>query len=158
MTTKKVTALTALTVPAVGDVLLVIDISEPLTVDQTKKISMTNLGKIMPTLLGLVDVGYATVTAKGKSGAGTVTFDFSVSNIQSVRLTGNCTFAFTDPAVTECGLTIYLLGDGTLRDPTVDGDGDADWADNAEPDAWGSTNNAIVGIMFLRYNSSLTPS
>jgi len=37
------------------------------------------------------------VNAKGNSGTGTVTFNWNDANIQSVTLTGNCTFAFSNP-------------------------------------------------------------
>ena len=49
---------------------------------------------------------------KGNSGAGTITFNWDNGNIQSVTLTGNCTFAFSNP---KSGASYQLLitQDGT---------------------------------------------
>ena len=114
MPTKKVSELVALTAPAVGDLLLVIDISEPLDVDKAKGIAFTNLGKVIPELIGLVKVGFASLYDNGASGA-TKTIDWLANgNLQEVELTGNCTFTFTAPSK-PCHLTLLLEGDGTAR-------------------------------------------
>jgi hypothetical protein len=49
---------------------------------------------------GNVSIGsqiHTPVQSKGNSGTGTVTFNWNDSNIQTVTLTGNCTFAFSNP-------------------------------------------------------------
>lgn len=90
----------------------------------------------------------------GDSGT-TETIDWNECNIQKVRLTGNVTFTFTAPAG-PCGLTLYLIGDGTVRTTTFPAT--AEFLDDSEPVAWGSTNNEVVGIISLRYDSSMTPN
>ena len=54
---------------------------------------------------------YSTLNAVGSSGT-TKTVDFSAANVQSVTLTGNCTFTFTNPA-SGSGYVLILLQDGT---------------------------------------------
>jgi len=55
---------------------------------------------------------YSPVNAKGNSGSGTVTFNWNDSNIQSVTLTGNCTFAFSNPQ-SGASYQIIVSQDGT---------------------------------------------
>ena len=65
MATKKTTALVELTTPAVGDVFMIVDISEALDVDKNKKIAITNIGNMIPTLANLKNVGFAEVYDAG---------------------------------------------------------------------------------------------
>ena len=112
MATKKVSELVALTTPAVGDLLYVIDISEALDVDKAKKITMTNLGNVLPSLLGLKNVGFDAVYDAGNSGAAT-TIDWATNgNLQKVTLTANCTFTFTAPSKPG-GQRLIVIGNGT---------------------------------------------
>jgi hypothetical protein len=55
---------------------------------------------------------YTPVNAKGNSGTGTVTFSWNDGNIQSVTLTGNCTFAFSNPQ-SGASYQIIITQDGT---------------------------------------------
>jgi hypothetical protein len=55
---------------------------------------------------------YSPVNAKGNSGTGTVTFNWNDANIQSVTLTGNCTFAFSNPQ-SGASYQIIITQDGT---------------------------------------------
>jgi len=55
---------------------------------------------------------YSPVNAKGNSGTGTVTFNWNDGNQQSVTLTGNCTFAFSNPQ-SGASYFIYVTQDGT---------------------------------------------
>jgi hypothetical protein len=55
---------------------------------------------------------YSPVNAKGNSGSGTVTFNWNDSNIQSVTLTGSCTFAFSNPQ-SGASYQIIVSQDGT---------------------------------------------
>ena len=62
-----------------------------------------------------------TIKAKGNSGTGTVTFNWEDGNYQTVTLTGNPTFAFSNwPGSGEAGLmTIRAIQDATgTRVPT----------------------------------------
>lgn len=105
-------------------------------------------------LHNMKQVDFQDTHANGNSGANK-TINWNNCNIQSVKLTANCTFAFTAPAG-PCGLTLYLLGDGSVR--TTAYPGSADWLDDGEPGAWGATNNEIVGVVSLRYDAAMTPN
>ncbi len=157
MTTKKITDLVELTLPAVGDVMVVTDISEPLTVDQSKKISMTNLGKVLPTLTGLLLVGFSTVHDNGESGA-SKTIDWNNSNRQIIQMTADsCDLTYTDPPQ-ACSLVLTLIGDGTPRaNIDADHDADAEWVDDGEASGYGSTDDEIIGIVLLEFNPATTP-
>lgn len=114
MATKKVTALVELTTPAVGDLFMIVDISEALDVDKNKKIAITNIGNLIPTLANLINVGFASVFDNGNSGAAK-TIDWATNgNLQKVTLTDDCTFTFTAPAKPG-HQTLILIGDGTIR-------------------------------------------
>jgi hypothetical protein len=49
---------------------------------------------------------YSPANSKSNSGTGTVTFDWNDGNIQTVTLTGNCTFAFSNP---ESGASYQII-------------------------------------------------
>jgi hypothetical protein len=156
MATTKVTVLSELTTPAVGDLLLVIDISEAMPADQAKKITTSNLGKALDVLSNLKNVSYAGTYANGDSGAAKTIDWATYGNFQSLRLTGDVSLSFTDPAG-SCHLTLILIGDGTARTPDGDFDADAEWAANAEPDEYGSTDGEIVGVMNIVFDPDQTP-
>jgi len=114
MATKKVTALVELTDPAVGDFFMIIDISEALDVDKNKKIAVTNVGNMIPTLLNLKNVGFGEVYDAGNSGAAKTINWATNGNLQKVVLTDDCTFTFTAPSKPG-GQRLILIGDGTPR-------------------------------------------
>lgn len=155
-TPKKISLLVELQAPAVGDLFAIVDISEAFDADKTKKITAAYLGTILPQLTGLVGAGFSTVTDLGSSGGGTVTVDWTIGNIFKVKMTGNFDLAMTDPAISMGG-TIYLIGDGSLRDPVLDDDADVVWVEGGNPYIWGSTNNEVVGIVSVRINPNETP-
>ena len=105
-------------------------------------------------LHNMKQVDFQDTHANSDSGAA-ITINWNECNIQSVRLTANCTFTFTAPAG-PCGLTLYLLGDATVRTTTFPAT--AEFLDGSEPGAWGGTNNEIVGVVSLRYDSAMTPN
>ena len=114
MATKKVTDLVELTTPAVGDLFMIVDISEALDVDKNKKIAITNIGNLIPELANLINVGFASIHDNGNSGAAK-TIDWATNgNLQKVTLTGDCTFTFTAPDKPG-HQTLIMLGDGTPR-------------------------------------------
>lgn len=157
MATKPIGNLVELETPAVGDLLAVVDISEAFDADKTKRITTVNLGTILTVIQNLVNTGYSVVFDNGSSGASD-TIDWTEGNVQKIKITGNaCDLSYTDPAV-ACHLTLFLIGDGTLR-TNVDADHDADceWADYGEPDAFGDTNNEVIGILKYIFNPDLTP-
>lgn len=91
--------------------------------------------------------------------SGTVkTIDWNEGNKQKLQITGNaCDLSQTDPAG-ACALELRLIGDGTLRtNIDADHDDDCGWADGAEPDAYGSANNVVIGTLFFTYDPSSTP-
>ena len=153
--TKKTTALDELTTPAVGDVLMIVDISEPLDVDKNKKITTVSLGTILTTLSNLIEVGFATTNNIGDSGAAK-TVDWTLGNRQRIRLTGNVDLSLTDPAK-ACALTLELIGDGTARTPVADFDADCEWATDGEPPGYGDTNNEVVGLLHFNFDPDTTP-
>lgn len=55
---------------------------------------------------------YSPVNAKGNSGSGTITFNWNDSNIQSITLTDDCTFAFSNPQ-SGGSYQIIVTQDGT---------------------------------------------
>lgn len=102
-------------------------------------------------------VDYYGLYDNGESGV-SKTIDWNNSNKQKIQVTGAaCDLSYTDPPG-PCSLTLWLIGDGTLR-ANIDADHDADceWADNGEPDAYGSTDDEVIGILFYEFDPSLTP-
>lgn len=146
MATKKVTELVALTTPAVGDVLYIIDISEALDVDKAKKITMTNLGNILPTLLGLKNVGFGEVYNAGNSGAAKTINWATNGNLQKVVLTDDCTFTFTAPSKPG-GQRLILEGDGTARSLTWPAT--VIWVGLVGEPTWNGTNGNKNAASFL---------
>jgi hypothetical protein len=69
---------------------------------------------------------YSIANAKGNSGTGTVTFNWDDGNVQTVTLTGNCTFAFSNPK-SGASYQIIITQDGTgsrtITWPTVHWEG-----------------------------------
>lgn len=98
-------------------------------------------------------VGFKEVYDNEDSGAA-ATIDWNNGNKQQIRLTGDCAFTFTDLDF-PCGVTLYLLGDGSARAPTWDGD--VTFVDDGEADSLGSTNNEVVGIFTADFAPDLTP-
>lgn len=86
------------------------------------------------------------------------TINWNNGNKQKLQVTGNaCDLSYTDP-VGACSLTLYLIGNGTLyTNIDADHDSDCEWADDAEPAAYGSTSGQVIGILFYEFESSLTP-
>jgi len=85
------------------------------------------------------------------------TIDWNNGNKQKLQITGNaCDLSYTDPAG-ACALELRLIGDGTLRtNIDADHDGDCTWADDGEPDAYGSTDDRIIGILFYSFDPNAT--
>lgn len=74
-----------------------------------------NTARLTITAGGNIEIAnqiYNPVNAKGNSGTGTVTFNWNDSNIQTVTLTGNCTFAFSNPQ-SGASYQIIITQDGT---------------------------------------------
>lgn len=146
MATKKISNLVELTAPAIGDLLLVVDISEALDVDKNKKITLSNMGKAFDVFANLKKVSYGSLYDAGNSGTAK-TIDWATNgNIQKVTLTGDCTFSFTAPAG-PCHLTLILEGDGTAR--TLTWPATVIWLTPGEP-AWSGTSGDknIVSLFY----------
>jgi hypothetical protein len=86
---------------------------------------------------------------KGNSGTGTVTFNWDDSNIQSVTLTGNCTFAFSNP-LSGASYQIIITQDGTggrtITWPTIH------WQGKSVPSLTGTANSK--DIVTLTYDGA----
>jgi hypothetical protein len=101
---------------------------------------------------GNVEAGgqfYSPSNAKGSSGAGTVTFNWNDGNIQTVTLTGNCTFAFSNPQ-SGASYQIIITQDGTgsrtINFPTIH------WVDKTIPALTGTANSK--DIVTLTYDGT----
>ena len=99
-----------------------------------------------------VEIGtqiYSPSNSKGNSGSGTVTFNWNDSNIQTVTLTGNCTFAFSNPQ-SGGSYQIVITQDGTggrtITWPTVY------WQNKTTPLLSNSANT--VDVITLLYDGS----
>jgi hypothetical protein len=92
---------------------------------------------------------YSPVNAKGNSGTGTVTFNWNDGNIQSVTLTGNCTFAFSNPQ-SGASYQIVIIQDGTggrtITWPTIH------WEGRTVPTLTGTLNSK--DIVTLTYDGT----
>jgi hypothetical protein len=92
---------------------------------------------------------YSPVNAKGNSGTGTVTFNWNDGNIQTVTLTGNCTFAFSNPQ-SGASYQIVITQDGTggrtITWPTIH------WEGKTVPSLTGTINS--VDVVTLSYDGS----
>jgi hypothetical protein len=89
------------------------------------------------------------VNAKGNSGAATVTFNWNDANIQTVTLTGNSTFAFSNPvsgASYQIVITQDATGNRTITWPTIH------WEGKAVPALTGTANS--VDIVTLTYDGA----
>jgi hypothetical protein len=89
------------------------------------------------------------VNAKGNSGTGTVTFSWNDANIQTVTLTGNCTFAFSNPtsgASYQIIITQDSTGGRTITWPTIH------WEGKTVPSLTGTANS--VDVVTLTYDGS----
>lgn len=92
---------------------------------------------------------FSPVNSKGSSGTGTVTFNWNDANIQSVTLTGSCTFAFSNPqsgASYQIVITQNATGGFTITWPTIH------WANKTIPSLTGTANS--VDIVTLTYDGS----
>jgi hypothetical protein len=92
---------------------------------------------------------HSTVNAKGNSGTGTVTFSWNDANIQSVTLTGNCTFAFSNPlsgASYQIIITQDATGGRTITFPTIR------WEGGTVPSLTGTANSQ--DIVTLTYDGT----
>lgn len=89
------------------------------------------------------------VNAKGNSGTGTVTFNWNDANIQSVTLTGSCTFAFSNPT-SGATYQIIITQDGTggraITFPTIH------WESKLAPSLTGTANSK--DIVTLTYDGT----
>jgi hypothetical protein len=87
--------------------------------------------------------------SKGNSGSGTVTFNWDDSNIQTVTLTGNCTFAFSNPK-SGASYQIVITQDGTggrtITWPTIH------WQNKTTPLLSNSANT--VDVITLLYDGA----
>jgi hypothetical protein len=99
---------------------------------------------------------FSPVNAKGNSGTGTVTFNWNDGNIQSVTLTGNCTFAFSNPQ-SGASYQIIITQDGTggrtITWPTIH------WEGKTTPSLTGTLNSKdIVTLTYdgTNYNGVLS--
>jgi hypothetical protein len=92
---------------------------------------------------------YSPVNSKGNSGTGTVTFNWNDGNIQTVTLTGNCTFAFSNPQ-SGASYQIVITQDGTggrtITWPTVH------WQNKTTPLLSNSANT--VDVITLLYDGA----
>jgi len=92
---------------------------------------------------------YSPSNSKGNSGSGTVTFNWNDSNIQTVTLTGNCTFAFSNPQ-SGGSYQIVITQDGTggrtITWPTVY------WQNKTTPLLSNSANT--IDVITLLYDGS----
>jgi hypothetical protein len=96
---------------------------------------------------------YSPINAKGNSGTGTVTFNWNDGNIQTVTLTGNCTFAFSNPQ-SGASYQIIITQDGTggrtITWPTIH------WEGRTVPTLTGTLNSKdIVTVTYdgTNYNA-----
>ena len=92
---------------------------------------------------------YSPSNSKGNSGSGTVTFNWNDSNIQTVTLTGNCTFAFSNPqsgGSYQIVITQDDTGGRTITWPTVY------WQNKTTPLLSNSANT--VDVITLLYDGS----
>ena len=110
---------------------------------------------------GNVEMGgqiHSTVTAKGNSGAGTLTFNWNEGNVQSLVLIGNPDFFFTNPtsgAVYQIIITQDATGGRTVTWPTIY------WKDKTVPSLTGTPSSRdIVTLTYdgTNYNAVLTPN
>lgn len=87
--------------------------------------------------------------AKGNSGTGTVTFNWNDGNIQTVTLTGSCTFAFSNPT-SGASYQIVITQNGTggfsITWPTIH------WEGKTVPSLTGTANS--VDVVTLTYDGS----
>lgn len=91
---------------------------------------------------------YSPAVAKGNSGTA-VTFNWNDGNIQTVTLTGNATFTFSNPqsgASYQIIITQDATGGRTITFPTVK------WEGGAAPSLTGTANS--IDIVTLTYNGS----
>jgi len=96
------------------------------------------------TTSGNIEIGgqaYSPVNAKGNSGTGTVTFNWNDGNIQTVTLTGSCTFAFSNPQ-SGASYQIIITQDGTggrtITWPTIH------WESKSVPSLTGTANSKDI--------------
>ena len=99
----KISSLAGLSLPAAGDLLLIIDVSEAVDVDKTKSITFANIG----TYVNLaVEVEKSAAHTFGLTDAGKI-----------ISLTGSTGYAFTIPANASVefpiGTNIAMVKDGT---------------------------------------------
>jgi hypothetical protein len=92
---------------------------------------------------------YSPTNAKGNSGAGTVTFNWNDGNIQTVILTGDPTFAFSNPQ-SGASYQIIIIQDGTgnrtINWPSIH------WVDKTVPGLTGTANSK--DIVTLTYDGT----
>jgi hypothetical protein len=96
---------------------------------------------IFPNNLDINGQVSSPVNAKGNSGTGTVTFNWNDGNIQAVTLTGNCTFAFSNPksgASYQIIITQDATGSRTITWPTIH------WEGKAVPTLTGTANSKDI--------------
>ena len=92
---------------------------------------------------------YSPTNSKGSSGVGTVTFNWNDGNIQTVTLTGNSTFAFSDPksgASYQIVISQDATGGRTITWPTIH------WVSRVIPTLTGTANSK--DIVTLTYDGT----
>lgn len=92
---------------------------------------------------------YSPVNAKGNSGAATVAFNWNEGNIQTVTMTGNATFTFSNPqsgASYQIIITQDVTGGRTITWPTIK------WEGGSAPSLTGTANSR--DIVTLTYDGS----
>jgi len=116
---------------------------------------LTDIGALSTSggsITGNLSIGgqiYSPTNAKGNSGTGTVTFNWNDGNIQTVTLTGNCTFAFSNPqsgATYQIIITQDATGSRTITWPTIH------WEGKTTPTLTGTASS--VDVVTLTYDGS----
>lgn len=108
-------------------------------------------GYVFPGILGITGQSYqVAIINKGNSGTGTVTFNWNDGNIQLVTLTGNCTFAFSNPQVSSYQIKIVqdATGSRSITWPTG-----IHWAGKSVPSLTGTPNS--VDWITITYDGSV---
>lgn len=101
---------------------------------------------VFPNNLDVNGQAASPTNAKGNSGTGTVTFDWNDGNVQTVTLTGNCTFALSNPK-SGASYQIIVAQDGTVR--TVNWSTTVKWASGTTPTFTGTSGKFdIITIIY----------
>lgn len=122
--TKKFTELTAETIPAAGDLIAIVDVSDTTQSanGSTQKITFANFF----TNVGAIESDVSTVASTGA----TETLDTSLYGVFDVTMDQSCTFTFSNPAPSgDCTVFVLILrGAFTPTFPAS-----VDWSGGAAP-------------------------